>query len=127
MSTTRPADLALIAGASLRLSRFVTTDTLGGWLTAPAVRWAARHEVRARQDGRENTAPVHPDDPVTWQARAVAGLGCPFCVGTWLGFGVIATHLLARRSAPALAAWRAVAGGLSLNYLAGHLSSRIDH
>ena len=38
-------DAALTAGAALRVTRFATTDVLGGWaLSDPLHRWASRHE-----------------------------------------------------------------------------------
>jgi hypothetical protein len=47
-------------------------------------------------------------------------------VGTWIGFGVLAvTQLLPQRSL-AGRLWRFVMAGLTLNYVAAHVGSRID-
>lgn len=105
------SDLALIAGCSARLTRVVVSDHVGAWFILDPVDRALER----------NGA-----DPGGWAARAALGLQCPFCVGTWLGFATLASYLIARRSRATLALWRFVAGGLSLNYLVGHVSSRID-
>lgn len=186
------ADYALILFSTLRLTRFITSDTLGGWLLAdPAQQWADKYELKkvelkyaledmrfgekiyplgnfpAREileedygfkieyesDDRE-TEPENEDrnpekyplqpagdqlaenesdfeyqdspEPLTWQGKLVSGLECPFCVGTWVGFAVLATYFLTRKSRGASRLWRFVAGGLSLNYCVGHISSRLD-
>ena len=42
-------DTALAAGAALRVTRFATTDTLGGWVLAdPLKRWAERRDEENR-------------------------------------------------------------------------------
>lgn len=132
-------DLALLASATLRLSRFVTTDSLGDWyIVQPAKEWAESPEVLARgrliaqlrQSGQSAEyaqweAENHPD-PLTWQGRLVSGLECPFCVGFWIGGGVAASYLVARRNPAALKVWRFTAGILGMNYATAHLSARLD-
>ena len=136
-------DLALVVGATARMTRFITTDTLGGWLLYdPAVRWANFHErslehpdgqptnvwkQNARTaEAREHTLNLEPDPDKGWRSKLVTGLTCPFCAGTWIGFAAIGSYRIARRRPATLAAWRFVASGLSLNYLVGHVASRID-
>jgi len=107
--TTR--DTILVVGSTMRLTRLVVTDDLGNWMVKwPAYRWASRVDPNGQH----------------WQGKTVLGLDCPFCVGTWIGFGVLAiTQLTAPTSLPGRA-WRFVMAGLSLNYVTAHLGSRID-
>ncbi len=145
--------------ATLRLTRFVTTDTLGEWLfVGKAKAWAGRYEqleilqrITAEEyrrdndpkvkpenhrymthDGREITAAefvtqdYDPHDPWTWQAKLVKGLDCPFCVGFWIGAGVLLSLAIARAVPPLLPLWRLALGAFALNYVTGHVSARID-
>lgn len=116
------------------MTRFFTTDTLGGWLvTDPAQKWAQRHEAPAREQtqmvgGRLERVAV-PDEfspDHGWRSKLVSGLDCPYCVGTWVGFAAIGSYLIARRWPATLAVWRFLAAGLGMNYVVGHVSSRID-
>src|SRR5690606_39896638 len=61
-----------------------------------------------------------------WRSKLVSGLDCPFCVGTWVGFAAIGSYLIARRRPAPLAVWRFLAAGLGMNYMVGHVCSRID-
>ena len=129
-------DALLLTGAALRVTRFATTDVLGGWvLSDPLHRWASRHE------------PGHPfgylAPPAAWRHRLVSALDCPFCVGTQAAL-VIGAALAATssRTAPAPSrgpirsqlprasplgrALRAGAGALAAAYVVGHVSHRID-
>lgn len=141
-------DLILILLTTLRLTRFITTDTLGGWLIAdPAHEWADSHEARYRA-AREHTINLmrqdHPDadpqledwlnkyaatldddGPLSWQARLVSGLDCPYCVGFWIGVGVISSYLIARRTGT-MTMWRTAVSTLALNYVVGATAARID-
>lgn len=107
-STLHGMDPLLIIGASLRLTRFVVTDDLGGWLIREPVHASAqRHGTREAQ-------------------RLAEGIDCPFCVGQWIAAGVLGSYLLARRRPATLAAWRYVAGSLALNHLTAHIAVRIN-
>ena len=124
----RPAaDLALVVGASLRLTRFITSDTLGEWLIVGRLKaWGDYHEARhlhARGTPPEHVTEDH--EPETWQARAVTALDCPFCIGFWLGAAVLASWLAVRDTRLA-GPWRYAAGALTLNYVVGHTSARLD-
>lgn len=112
MSHVPPTDAALACVAAARLSRIVTTDTIGEIVRGPSQRWAAGHE--------------HAESPPGWRTHLVGGLQCPFCVGFWLGLGVIGSYAVVRDKPKALAAWRFLAAGLSMNYVVGHVSSRLD-
>lgn len=118
-------DTALAAGAALRVTRFATTDVLGGWVLAdPAKRWASSRDPRL-PDGSE--APFgYAAPPTAIRHRLVSALDCPYCVGTQatlLASAVLAalppstrTGRLARTACAALAA----------SYLVGHVSYRLD-
>lgn len=126
-----PARLALLALATARLTRFVTTDWLGEWwLVRPAKRWAVRREPPATR--APTLAPyVAADDAEPapdngWRSKLVHGLDCPFCVGFWIGGAVLVGEAATRRAPRLRGAWTLALGALALNYLVGHVSSRID-
>jgi hypothetical protein len=101
-------DILLVLGATMRLTRLVVTDDLGAWLVRePLDRYCIR------QDN------AHLD-------RLYTGVACPFCVGTWIGYGTLASYAVFRRSPVTLSAWRFVTAGLALNYVVGHVGSRLD-
>ena len=127
-------DAALTAGAALRVTRFATTDVLGGWaLSDPLHRWASRHE------------PGHPfgylAPPQAWRHRMVSALDCPFCVGTQAALGIgAALAVTSRRTTPSHGplrqhrhrrsalgrAMRYGAAALAAAYVVGHVSHRLD-
>lgn len=123
-------DAALTAGAALRVTRFATTDVLGGWALAdPAKRWADRHEP-GQPFGylAPPTAPLH---------RLVSALDCPYCVGTQAALVIgAALALTSSRNAPSSSPRsrssatgrlvRAAAASLAAAYVVGHVSHRID-
>lgn len=125
-------DALLTAGAALRVTRFATTDVLGGWVLAdPAKAWAER---------RDHGGP-HPfgysAPPDAWRHRLVSALDCPFCVGTQATIAIgAALALTSSRTAPATSprsrrsplgrALRAACATLGAAYAVGHVSHRID-
>lgn len=119
-------DAALTAGAALRVTRFATTDVLGGWaLSDPLHRLADRLEP-GQPFGHlaPASAPLH---------RLVSALDCPFCVGTQaallLGAALAATSRRAgrrSRTSPLGHALRAGAASLAAAYVVGHVSHRVD-
>ena len=119
-------DALLTAGAALRVTRFATTDVLGGWVLAdPLKRWAEKHEP-GRPFGylAPASAPLH---------RAVSALDCPFCVGTQATLAIGAALALTSsrtgrcsRTSPPGRALRAGAATLGAAYVVGHVSHRID-
>lgn len=127
-------DAALTVGAALRVTRFATTDVLGGWaLSDPLHRLADRLEP-GQPFGylAPASAPLH---------RLVSALDCPFCVGTQAAL-VIGAALAAtsRRTAPSHGplrphrhrrsglgrALRYGAASLAAAYAVGHVSHRLD-
>lgn len=99
------ADTAALAlGASLRLTRLIVTDDLGQWWVKDPLRNYVLQRI-----------------PTEQAEDYLDGLDCPFCVGFWIGAGVLASAALLgeRRS------WRFVAGALTLNYVAAHLGARL--
>ena len=122
--------LALVAIATARLTRFVTSDWLGEWtLVRPLKRWAVRAESPMHSGPRP--AGWDPDDREPnpdngWRSKLVKGLDCPFCVGFWIGALVLLGEVVTRRWRPLRAVWTFALGALGLNYAVGHVSSRID-
>jgi hypothetical protein len=94
----------------MRLTRLVVTDDVGmWWFKWPAYRWAQR---------------VDPNGE-TWRGKLVTGLDCPFCVGTWIGFGVLGLTRVLDPSGWPGRAWRFVMAGLALNEVAAHVGARL--
>lgn len=119
-------DALLTAGAALRVTRFATTDVLGGWVLAdPLKRWAEKHEPgQPFGYAAPPSAPLH---------RAVSALDCPFCVGTQATLAIGAALALTSsrtgrcsRTSPLGRALRAGAATLGAAYVVGHVSHRID-
>ena len=118
-------DAALTAGAALRVTRFATTDVLGGWaLSDPLHRWASRCDP----DGPHPFGYLAP--PQAWRHRLVSALDCPFCVGTQaalaIGAALAATSSRPRRTSPLGRALRHGAAALAAAYVVGHVSHRTD-
>jgi len=119
-------DALLVTGAALRVTRFATTDVLGGWVLAdPAKAWAEKHEP-GQPFGylAPPSAPLH---------RAVSALDCPFCVGTQATLAIGAALALTSsrtgrgsRTSRLGRALRAGAATLGAAYVVGHVSHRID-
>jgi hypothetical protein len=119
-------DTLLTAGAALRVTRFATTDVLGGWaLSDPLHRWASSKEP-GQPFGylAPASAPRH---------RMVSALDCPFCVGTQATLAIGAALALTSsrsgrrsRTSPLGRALRAACATLGAAYVVGHVSHRID-
>lgn len=127
-------DTLLTAGAALRVTRFATTDVLGGWaLSDPLHRLAGRLEPHEPPHpfgyAAPSSAPLH---------RLVSALDCPFCVGTQatlaIGAALAATSRRTprrpgsrlHRTSPVGRALRAACATLGAAYVVGHVSHRID-
>ena len=109
-------------GAVVRLTRFVVLDDLGHWLIkAPLQHWAWVRAVKADKTWDEEDTDTMPTG-----VRAAHGLGCPFCVSTWLGIGATALALAATLNTTTQTAWFIVAAGLTMSYLTGHIIDRLD-
>lgn len=119
-------DALLLTGAALRVTRFATTDVLGGWVLAdPLKAWAEKHEP-GRPFGYAAPASA-------WRHRLVSALDCPFCVGTQATIAIGAALALTstrsgRRSHRSRAGRlvRAACATLGAAYVVGHVSHRID-
>ena len=127
--------LPLVVLATLRLTRLITTDWLGEWLiVAPAKHWAvetANDEQVITSDLEEGASEIWNDldwtQVTSWRLKLVKGLDCPFCVGYWIGLvilGVTAAVIFA--PVWLVIAWGILLGSLALNYIVGHVSSKID-
>lgn len=147
-TSNNTAETALSALAAGRLTRFVTQDWLGEWLIArPVKRWAEGYELKAMEErerfheticeGRQGPEAVadhkectpladyNPHDPITWQAKVASALDCPFCIGFWIGLGILAVNT-ATAGTRLAGPWRGLKTALALNYVVGHVSARID-
>lgn len=127
-------DTALAVGAALRVTRFATTDVLGGWVLAdPLKRWAHRKDPGGPHPFGY-AAPAR-----AWRHRLVSALDCPYCVGTQatLAIGAAlaltaapsspsATHPRLGRTSPLGRALRAGAATLAAAYVVGHVSHSLD-
>jgi hypothetical protein len=121
-----PRDTVLVVGSTMRLTRLLVTDDIGNWFVKwPAYRWAGEHNPVPAAPEVGSLVHTNTWEP-NWRDKLVMGLDCPFCVGTWIGFGVLAiTELLPSRS-PLGRLWRFVMAGLTTNYVTAHISSRLD-
>ena len=140
-------DTALAAGAALRVTRFATTDTLGGWvLVDPLKRWADKRDPRPTAPDGSPASPGSPSSqtypfgyaapPEAWRHRLVSALDCPYCVGTQATLAIAAVLAAlptssptssptpTRRTAGRLA--RTACAALAASYLVGHVSYRLD-
>lgn len=124
-------DALLVTGAALRVTRFATTDVLGGWVLADPLHRLAGHLEPGQPFGylAPPSAPLH---------RLVSALDCPYCVGTQAALAIgAATALTSRRAprrpgspfhrtSPLGRALRAACATLGAAYVVGHVSHRID-
>lgn len=105
-------DLLLALGLALRATRLLTGDSLGlWWVREPAQQWALRGKTAPSRKRRIDY---------------VEGLGCPYCVGFWIGCAVLLSLALAGGpGAGTWEPWRWVAGAFTMNYIAAHLGARL--
>lgn len=107
MHTLLILDLTVILFASLRLTRLVTTDTLG------------RHALRPIEDWLYDHVPQR-----HWWTISLTT--CSHCIGFWItGLTVLSWWFSSLDTGP-LTVWRLVAGTFALSYIVGHFSSRLD-
>lgn len=107
--------------AAARLTRFVTKDTLGGWLIREPIARAMQNYAQAaltkhQREGR----PGHPPQPWWWKYET--GLHCKWCVGFWLCVGTLAAEK-ATRGTCARPLVATLGGALALNYVTAHLET----
>lgn len=128
-------DTVLLTGAALRVTRFATTDVLGGWVLAdPAKAWAEKNDPH-RSDGSPHPF-GYAAPPRAWRHRLVSALDCPYCVGTQATIAIGAALALTSsrrpgsrfpsRSSTAGRLVRAACASLAAAYVVGHVSHRID-
>ena len=124
-------DTALAAGAALRVTRFATTDVLGGWVLAdPLKKWARAEDPRPAPLPDGTPAPPHPfgyaAPPQAWRHRLVSALDCPYCVGTQATLLISAALAALPPSTRPGRLARAACAALAASYLVGHVSYRLD-
>jgi len=136
--------LIMVALTALRVTRFLTSDSLGEWvIVGRAKAWAYRHEAQGQNvEGIALTAvevaqmatnaarqgETVPTPPPTWgwRSKLVSGLDCPFCVGCWIGGAALLAELVTRRAPLLRGLLTVIAAPLALNYVTGHISKRLD-
>lgn len=107
--------------AAARLTRFVTRDTLGGWLIRePIARAMQNYAQDALTKHQREGRPGHPAPPWWWKYEV--GLHCKWCVGFWLCLGTI-TAEKATRNTCARPVVATLGGALALNYVTAHLET----
>lgn len=107
--------------AAARLTRFVTKDTLGGWLIRePIARAMQNYAQQTAQRHQREGKPGHPTQPWWWKYEV--GLHCKWCVGFWLCAATI-TAEKATRGTCARPIIRTIGGALALNYVTAHLET----
>lgn len=119
-------DLLILWLAATRLGRLVVVDSLGWWLwRAPVRRWANSREVPAPDRQLIGDAillsPVEPTRG--WRSKLASGLECPWCVGFWLGLGLLTLLALAGGPGEAAAWWRIGAGAFALSWASATLGA----
>ena len=133
-------DTALAAGAALRITRFATTDVLGGWVLAdPVKRWASRKDPRpphqpdgapAPSEHLSKHLPEYPfgyaAPPQAWRHRLASALDCPYCVGTQATLLISAALAATSPTSPSGRLLRTACAALAASYLVGHVSYRLD-
>lgn len=125
-------DTALAAGAALRVTRFATTDVLGGWVLAdPLKKWArAKDPSPAPLPGGAPALSEYPfgyaAPPQAWRHRLVSALDCPYCVGTQATLLISAALAALPPSTRPGRLARAACAALAASYLVGHVSYRLD-
>ena len=107
--------------AAARLTRFITKDTLGGWLIRePIARAMQNYAHQAADKHTREGRPGHPTPPWWWKYET--GLHCKWCVGFWLAAGTLITEK-ATRGTCARPIIRTIGGALALNYVTAHLET----
>ncbi len=115
--------------AAARATRFFTSDTLGEWtIVGPAKRWAFRNDPGVPDDFRDlvDDPQPTPEPRWGWRSKLTKGLDCPFCIGFWMGALVLLGEVTLGRIPGVRHLWRFGVSAFALNYVAGHLSARLD-
>jgi hypothetical protein len=119
------SDMALILGATMRLTRGVVLDDVGRWWIKEPLFRRAHRDVGSSQVSDLYQPPSFSDaSTVPRWVKYLDGLDCPFCVGFHVGWLVLLSYVIARKI-HALAIWRFIAGSLALNHVSAHLAMRI--
>lgn len=97
--------------ATLRLTRFVTTDKLGDWwIVQPAKQWAYSRE-RPEHEG--------------WRTKIAEATECKWCVGFWIGVLVMLGQIIAPRIPVVRHVWQFTLMALSLNVVANAVGEKL--
>lgn len=109
---------ALVAGATMRLTRLVVVDDIGQWwVKDPIDKAMDRYAANAH-----STPGAGVEEPWWWKYRS--GLDCQWCVGFWIGAGVYAATQITdgtRLERP----WKSAMTVLALNVATNALADKI--
>ena len=123
--------LALVAIATARLTRFVTSDWLGEWtLVRPLKRWAVRAESPMHSGPRPagwDPDDRDPDPDNGWRSKLVKGLDCGYCLSPWIFGGLLIAHAIASRVPGLRPIFTWLLTTLAGSYVVGHLWDRLDN
>lgn len=119
-------DVLLLAGLTARLTRFVVTDDLGGWMIRhPIHRFLVNHTGTWRTD---KDPVIYYDNVIVsppWQEKITRLFHCPWCIGSWLAAGCALSLYVAGGPGHAAEWWRYLAGVFALNYVVAHVGVRL--
>ena len=109
-----PARALLLTLAAARLTRLVVWDEIGQWwikdpIDRAAEQWYAEQTEALHNLSGEIVREGEPEQPWWWKYRS--GLDCPYCVGFWLGAGVLAIDAAAGEHP----VWRLTRDALAMN------------
>lgn len=118
--------------AVLRLTRLITTDSLGArYVIQPAARKLLESQTTKTKRATERGGKPSQFSGLFW----LNSLGCPFCVGYWIGAAVtivtvalaLATAIWSDTAWPGVYLfWLLLLTTLALNYVVGHIAIRLD-
>lgn len=122
-----PFRALLLTLATARLTRLVVWDEIGQWwikdpIDRAAEQWWHDRMTEALQtaDGHVGVREIEPEQPWWWKYRS--GLDCPYCVGFWLGAGVLALDAAAGESP----VWRLTRDALAMNMIVAPALSALE-
>lgn len=122
-------NLLLTLLATLRLTRFITSDYLGHWwIVQPARRWAVFGTSLYHTLPESIDAEWAENEPTTPRQKLVKGLDCGYCVSPWLFGGILIAQALVRfLPAPFGIVLRWLLTTLAGSYVVGTVWNRLDN
>lgn len=123
------ADLLLALGMTMRVTRFIVTDDLGGWMIRhPLHRWLLSTGDWRGVPEQKRALPYYDDFIITgwpWQEKLTRLFHCPYCMGFWVAGAVLLSLWAAGGPGDAWEPWRWFAGWWTLAYIGPHIGARL--